>query len=161
MKRLGQKELDTLIPSLCTRCGKCCLNEDYMGTLYASDDDVKRWRKETRRDILNHVSSPTEHVHDIWVKDDGECSRCPFLRKDRGATTFKFRIYNTRPEPCRDYPNDYAQMERAASTPEDGSEKTDPKAGGTRPCSLSFVLRNVGPSRQGRKVAAQRLEHSA
>jgi Fe-S-cluster containining protein len=60
---------------------------------------------------LQYVWSITPAVHDAWVKPDGsECTRCPFVRKDAGAVTYKCRIYDTRPRVCRDYPSNYAQM---------------------------------------------------
>jgi hypothetical protein len=34
MKKLSQEGLDTLIPSLCTRCGKCCLTDATMVTAF-------------------------------------------------------------------------------------------------------------------------------
>ncbi len=34
------------------RCGKCCTNPNYMGSLQASGEDVKRWIREGREDIL-------------------------------------------------------------------------------------------------------------
>jgi Fe-S-cluster containining protein len=106
MAENNHTDLDALIPSLCTRCGKCCLNESYMGTLSATPDDVARWHEQGRTDILQW-----ESLGDLWVDDDGrECSRCPFLRKDRGKATYKCRIYDTRPAACRDYPQSYEQM---------------------------------------------------
>jgi Fe-S-cluster containining protein len=112
MKKLSQEELDTLIPSLCTRCGKCCLNDGYMSTLSFDRTDVARWRKQGRTDILQYVWSIFPGVHDAWIKPDGsDCTRCPFVRKDAGAATYKCRIYDTRPQVCRDYPSSYAQME--------------------------------------------------
>ena len=112
MSKLTQRQLDRLIPSLCTRCGKCCLSESYMGTLEAETKDVERWHREGRDDILSYVVSVSDEVHDLWVKPDGsECSRCPFVRKDRNAASYSCRIYATRPEVCRDYPNDYVQMQ--------------------------------------------------
>jgi Fe-S-cluster containining protein len=112
-QKLSQADLDRLIPSLCTRCGKCCLNADYMGTLEVSTEDVRRWHHEGREDILHHVWSVNENVHDAWVTKDGDdCTRCPFVRKDRNAPTYTCRIHQTRPEPGRDYPVDFEQMEQ-------------------------------------------------
>jgi Fe-S-cluster containining protein len=104
MEKLRQEELDIPIPSLCTRCSKCCLNDSYMCTLSIDRTDIARWRKQRRADILQHVWSITPTEHDAWVKPDGsECTRCPFVRKDAGAATYKCRIYDTRPQVCRDY----------------------------------------------------------
>jgi Fe-S-cluster containining protein len=111
MKKLRQEELDTLIPSLCTRCGKCCLNDDYMSTLSFDRTDVARWRKQGARTFCS-TSGRSFREYDAWIKPDGsDCTRCPFARKDAGAATHKCRIYDTRPQVCRDYPSSYAQME--------------------------------------------------
>jgi Fe-S-cluster containining protein len=114
MKKLPQKELDQLIPSLCTRCGKCCLKESYMLSLNATGDDVRRWRNEGRADILRYaeVIGGKEPWADLWVKPESgeECTRCPFVRKDRGEPTYSCRIHSTRPQVCRNYPGSYDQM---------------------------------------------------
>ena len=44
--------------SPCTNCGKCCTNPDFMRSLDATGDDVKRWRREGRQDILRFASRP-------------------------------------------------------------------------------------------------------
>ena len=108
-------DLDRLIPSLCTRCGKCCLPESgYMDTLSATTADMRRWRREKRADILAYADDfgRTSGGADLWFKPDGrECSRCPFVRRERGRQTYRCGIYETRPEVCRDYPISYEQME--------------------------------------------------
>lgn len=38
--------------SPCTNCGKCCTNPDFMANLTATREDVLRWRREYRYDIL-------------------------------------------------------------------------------------------------------------
>jgi Fe-S-cluster containining protein len=130
-----KKELDRLIPSLCTRCGKCCLNEDYMGTLEASRADVGRWRRQKRHDILWYVLSISDRQHDLWIKPDGtECSRCPFVRKDRNKPTHSCRIYDTRPEICREYPGSYAQMKDIGCEIIDELEKLGIDAEGWEAC---------------------------
>jgi uncharacterized protein len=99
--------------SPCTNCGKCCTNPSFMGTLTATVDDVKRWRREGRRDILRF-----EDGGDLWVdRETGdERSRCPFVRKVRGQNRYLCTIYETRPQVCRDYvpwsgePNDVCEV---------------------------------------------------
>ena len=92
----------------CTQCGRCCLNQNYMNTLQASGDDVKRWRRQGRIDILLHaeVIGPAHNPFaDLWFKMDGsEVKRCPFVRKVRDQDRYLCTIYETRPEVCRGYP---------------------------------------------------------
>lgn len=82
----------------CTRCGKCCLKYD----ISPSGEDVKRWIREKRWDILEHVMILGDD-DDPWGDIVGPTSRCPFLRKDNGKNTYKCRIHETRPQVCRDY----------------------------------------------------------
>lgn len=116
MSKLSNKELDALVPTLCTRCGKCCLDADYMGSMSANSEDMARWRKQKRDDILAHAwifkHGRGHETADLWFKADKteECYRCPYVRKDRGAPTYSCRIYETRPKICREYPGSYAQM---------------------------------------------------
>lgn len=105
-----EEETPGWIASACTRCGKCCLNESYMLTLTASAKDVSRWQREGRDDILRYVAQVGPGFYDLWVDDGVELARCPFLRKDRGAATYRCKIHETRPETCRRYPVDYEQM---------------------------------------------------
>lgn len=91
----------------CSRCGKCCTHAGYMGSLSATPEDVKRWRREGRDDILRFVAiigSGKNPSADLWVTPDGiEKLRCPFVRKDPNKPTYRCTIYETRPEVCRDY----------------------------------------------------------
>jgi Fe-S-cluster containining protein len=93
--------------SPCTNCGKCCTNPSFMGTLQATGDDVKRWRREGRDDILRFagVIGPRSDPHaDLWIDETGiERERCPFVRKVRGQSRYLCTIYETRPQVCRDY----------------------------------------------------------
>ncbi|MFA5179768.1 MAG: YkgJ family cysteine cluster protein [Syntrophales bacterium] len=85
----------------CHCCGKCCL-ADFIA--YVRDEDILRWKKEGRTDILSVI----ENEHAMWVGDhlisavDGRYLHgCPFLtwEKDRSACS----IYETRPAVCRNY----------------------------------------------------------
>ena len=93
--------------SPCTNCGKCCTNPGFMGTLQASGDDVKRWRRQRRYVILRFadvLGPPDDPWADLWVDDEGlERERCPFVRKIRNQPRSLCRIYETRPQVCRDY----------------------------------------------------------
>jgi Fe-S-cluster containining protein len=94
----------------CSRCGKCCTSSSYMGTLSATEEDVHRWIREKRWDILAwtwlfYDRDGIPDCADLWVspKTGIEAERCPFVRKERGRNTYKCTIYDTRPEVCRDY----------------------------------------------------------
>jgi uncharacterized protein len=83
----------------CTQCGKCCLK--YGGCLgCASDEEMERWESEAPQ-ILDWVQ-----LSDMWISPNtgDDCSRCPWLRKRPNKTTYNCRIYNQRPEACREYP---------------------------------------------------------
>ena len=83
----------------CKKCGKCC--EVYRGTLEANNNDIKRWRKEGRDDILERVlfMSGEDEWGDLWACDDGsDFGRCPFLNKDNTCA-----IQDTKPEVCANY----------------------------------------------------------
>lgn len=85
----------------CLRCGKCCLANF---TAYTTDEDLIRWRREDRREILQVIA----HSHLIWVGDhmisaeDGHYAQgCPFLLAD--GSRWLCSIYDTRPQVCRAY----------------------------------------------------------
>ncbi len=70
---------------------------------YITADDVERWKREGRDDILQHM-----HAHDIvWAGDIIVSSTgirlksCVFLNWD--GESFSCGIYPTRPGVCRDY----------------------------------------------------------
>lgn len=73
----------------CRQCGRCC--RKYGEAVRAGPEDLERWRKEKREDILEHFGSGR-----------GSGEKCPFLRK-RGSS-FVCAIHKTRPEVCREYP---------------------------------------------------------
>jgi Fe-S-cluster containining protein len=80
-----------------------------MGSLSATSEDVERWMEEGRVDILRFVSILGHNnaglpFADLWIDERGvERSRCPFVRKVRGANRYLCSIYETRPQVCRDY----------------------------------------------------------
>ncbi len=99
----------------CTQCGKCCLYDRYMNTLQIDGEDVKRWRRQRRYDILAHIEvmgvSKADPWADAWFTKAGhEVRRCPFVRKLRGTDRYTCTIYDTRPQVCREYPQDVRQM---------------------------------------------------
>ena len=91
----------------CNSCGKCCETAGN-GGLSASAAEIDWW--ETHRpDIARYVKDGK-----IWVDPDtGKYfARCPWLRKSPNNKTFTCDIYDDRPEDCRHYPGDIAQMVR-------------------------------------------------
>ena len=91
----------------CNSCGKCC--EAYGGgDLSASAEDIDGW--ETHRpDIARYVSDGK-----IWIDPatNDYFERCPWLQKSPDGKHFTCDIYEDRPEDCRHYPVDIAQMVR-------------------------------------------------
>jgi len=94
--------------SPCTQCGKCCTKTSYMESLQATGEDVLRWRREGRNDILRFayvLGRPDDPWADLWVDahTGRERSRCPFVKKVPGTNRYLCSIYETRPQVCRDY----------------------------------------------------------
>lgn len=91
----------------CQQCGECC--KKYAGTLKASVEDIERWKREGREDILEYV-----YVFefdgiiiggDLWFDPKtGEeiIGTCPFLKKSKGK--FICLIHDTKPTVCKEYP---------------------------------------------------------
>ncbi len=104
----------------CSRCGKCCLADMIA---YVTSEDLNRWKKENRQDILHII----ENEQAVWMGDHFISSRtgrpiygCPFLEVKDGL--FTCSIYETRPRVCRDYRPGSSQIcplwgGRAASRP--------------------------------------------
>lgn len=89
----------------CQQCGSCC--EKYGNSIQASAQDVMRWEREGREDILKHVIpfgvNGSLFGGELWFSEEGEkLGRCPFLRK-KGREGF-CAIQETKPEVCRKYP---------------------------------------------------------
>ena len=96
---------------LCRDCGLCCDLAD--GALTASREDVIRWLREGRRDILQFVhheiapdGSLTSFDPEIWL-EPGMLSPCPVVRcpflKCSWEQGFHCTIYPTRPRICADF----------------------------------------------------------
>jgi Fe-S-cluster containining protein len=113
----------------CGRCGKCCL-ADFIA--YVHEEDLERWRREGREDILGII----EREQAVWAGDhfasavDGRYLHgCPFLTWE--GNCHACAIYETRPGTCRRYvPGSSeicsqfqrSQQDHAPENP--GSEKT-------------------------------------
>ena len=95
-------QINESIPdNTCRHCGKCCL-ADFVA--YVRDEDILRWQREGRSDILSVI----EKEHAVWAgdhlisSDNGRYLRgCPFLmNKENQLLCF---IYETRPAVCRNF----------------------------------------------------------
>lgn len=86
-------------PSTCLQCGQCCAS--FGGHLRASPRDLQRWREHGRRDLLE----ATNHLGWIWIDPvTRQCVEpCPHIDR-RDAEHARCRIYEDRPDMCRDYP---------------------------------------------------------
>jgi Fe-S-cluster containining protein len=87
----------------CSQCGRCCL---MLGAeITATQEDVARWVKEGRQDILRYADVYENLGADLWFspKTGDEIGRCPFVRKHPNRNTYFCKIYDTRPQVCRDY----------------------------------------------------------
>jgi Fe-S-cluster containining protein len=91
-----------------------------MSGMQATEDDIKRWKREKRRDILAYAyiykAMPDRPdwmpFADLWFspKTGDDLERCPFVRKRRGVEKYDCLIYDTRPQVCRDYPGNVGHM---------------------------------------------------
>lgn len=85
----------------CKRCGKCCLINV---NAFITDDDLKRWRREGRTDIL-HILENEKAVwagdHMVSARDGTRITCCPFL--EHTGDHYTCTIYDTRPFVCRHF----------------------------------------------------------
>lgn len=91
----------------CNSCGKCCIKYSN-GQLVATEQEIEYW-DEIRPDIAEYVNQ-----ENIWSSPEtGELlALCPWLRKEPGTTIYRCEIYDDRPDDCRDYPSNIAEMIR-------------------------------------------------
>lgn len=100
----------------CVRCGKCCV---LLHLLTVDADDVARWRREGREDILCRVGEargPDGTTHEVWLSPHadgggsggGDDGHCPWLRHTPDGHGL-CAIHETKPARCRDYPAGCAQ----------------------------------------------------
>ena len=89
----------------CNQCGKCCINYSN-GGLSASPSEIEYW--EIRRpDIYRYVSDGL-----IWMNPEtGEqLTLCPWLNKIPNQDKYTCDIYFDRPDDCKFYPVNIADM---------------------------------------------------
>ena len=85
---------------VCAQCGNCC-HVDMIA--YVIPEDVARWEKEGRRDIIDRLGDDEviwagDHIID---KSGAKVTACAYLNWN--GTTFFCEIYETRPSVCRNY----------------------------------------------------------
>ncbi len=93
----------------CKNCGKCCIEMGWK--IFATPDDIVRWIKEGRQDILKHVLVYEYYdiLHgyvfeggEVWFDENGrKLERCPFIKERDGK--IYCRIHETKPQQCREY----------------------------------------------------------
>lgn len=93
---------------ICQNCGRCCIATD---DILAYPEDVRRWKKEKRYDILKYVEGWEEDKGDYCAYDFTAPSYgkgCAFLgwKKIDGKRIYRCKIYETRPVPCKQFPYD-------------------------------------------------------
>ena len=103
----------------CTKCGKCCVNSSYMGTLFAVEEDLVRWEEAGRYDIMDtayifHWGEKIKRTADLWTDpmtgDEITNGTCPWVKKI-GKDLWHCTIHELRPNVCRDYPVDKEQRD--------------------------------------------------
>jgi len=84
----------------CKRCGKCCMS----AFAPASEEDMERWRREEKNEIIPVM----EHSKAAWAGDIVVSSEngkillnCPFLRYE--GEYYSCTIYEDRPKTCRKF----------------------------------------------------------
>ena len=105
MSDTNQQQQSYPIP--CQRSGLCCVHLVGTGSLDVSDEDVERWEREGRSDILEWVSilrgpDGTIVMADFPVAADGEgADQCPFLAWENDLAACE--IHDTKPYICREF----------------------------------------------------------
>jgi Fe-S-cluster containining protein len=101
----------------CKQCGHCCLDLTACAT-WASAEDVERWAREGRDDILEWVVpiavGDVVFAYDIWLDPEtGEdVSRCPWLQKLPNKNEYICLIQDTKPELCSTFPESRAHADK-------------------------------------------------
>ena len=89
----------------CLRCGKCCKRTKWITNieLRLVWEDIERWRKEGRDDILKYVYVFEGLGGDFFDKKTFKrFSKCPFLKKE--GKIYSCSIHETKPRGCGLFP---------------------------------------------------------
>jgi hypothetical protein len=67
----------------------------------ADEEDLERWERDGRQDILDYVV-----FGDLWIspRTGEDLTRCPWRRKLPNKDKYIYRIHDSKPKHCRDYP---------------------------------------------------------
>ncbi|MGA2972003.1 MAG: YkgJ family cysteine cluster protein [Candidatus Bathyarchaeia archaeon] len=85
----------------CKRSGDCCVI--HWGSFEATHEDIVRWKRQGRVDILKHIaidSTDPHNRHGVFVTKS-----CPFLKREETGL-YSCAIHETKPFYCRIYPDD-------------------------------------------------------
>ena len=101
--------IDLTIMKDCNQCGKCCIKYGD-GALSATATEIEMWEL-FEPHIYQYVKD-----NEIWFCPDTgvQLNRCPFLEiePNQGKAKYICSIYLSRPEDCRHYPSNIAEMVR-------------------------------------------------
>jgi Fe-S-cluster containining protein len=81
------------VPELCKSCKKCCIGTE----IRLIPEDIERWKKEDRLDILLDIDSLFGESRQLIKKDKN--NECIFLLEGGGC-----EIQSTKPYICRKFP---------------------------------------------------------
>ena len=92
----------------CQQCGNCCIGHSIAVTY----EDIIRWDRETRWDILSEVRFVQNSMNQslnwwYFQKTAGISTKCPFFTDDKDCS-----IHNTKPLMCRNFPLNTAHPDR-------------------------------------------------
>lgn len=88
---------DTGLPLDCVACGACCA-EASDGRVLVSADDLVRWRREGRGELVAATVDGHFGERAFASTPDGDC-----VHLDRAEGRAECRIYETRGETCREF----------------------------------------------------------
>jgi len=86
----------------CKQCGNCCII--HWKSFEATHDDVLRWRREGRADILKYLAIASDNPND--QSGTFTSNSCPFLSRNEEQGIYFCAINDTKPFQCRNYPED-------------------------------------------------------
>ena len=94
----------------CKQCGHCCIDVPGAYSNSVEEDDIRMWKRENRRDILEWVitreGSPGILLHYLWYNPETgeEVDSCPWLKTSPDGK-FSCSIHDVKPRHCRDWPH--------------------------------------------------------
>ncbi len=88
------------ILSICKSCRRCCIGTE----IRLMPEDIERWKKEERLDILLNIDSLFGESRSLIKKDDS--NECIFLSDDGSC-----KIHETKPYICQKFPVSLKQAE--------------------------------------------------